>query len=221
MSLLLFVHLFAVVIALASYTAPSALQERLRILLAPYLATLNFDLNPNRYPTGRFYLTHDLPVDVDAVIRVDATLPDGTEHSLTIPEPGLWPPERRRHYQALANAASTLVEDDDYQAVLPKAIAGAVLRSWGASTGTVRVERHLPLQLEEAQSGDANRANPFGSSRYSTIYEAKVLVSPSGQVDLAKKVAAGEVAPVDKKATGKATGDGPSGDQIPSSGGGN
>src|SRR5580704_4228215 len=78
-SLFLFIHLFSVGIALASYVDPSTLQERLRTVLSPYLATLNFDLNPNAYPTGRFYLTHDLPVDVDAVIRVDAKLPDGEE----------------------------------------------------------------------------------------------------------------------------------------------
>ena len=194
----LFIHLFAVAIALASYTDPSTLQERLRTVLAPYLTTLNFDLNPNAYPTGRFYLTHDLPIDVDAVIHVDATLPDGEERSITIPEPGLWPPERRRHYQALANAANTLVESDDYQAVLPKAIAGAILRSWGATSGTVRIERHLPLQLDEVDSSDSSKSNPFSPKHYSTVYEAKVLVSPSGQVDLVKKVAAGEVAPVDK-----------------------
>ena len=154
-------------------------------------------------PRGRFYLTHELPVDVDAVLHIDAKLPDGEERSMTIPEPGLWPPERRRHYQALANAANTLVEGDEYQAVLPKAIAGAILRSWGATSGTVRIERHLPLQMEEVASSDPSQSDPFSPRHYSTVYEAHVLVSPSGQVDLVKKVAAGEVAPVDKKAADK------------------
>jgi hypothetical protein len=222
----LFIHLFSIVIALASYTAPSTLQERLRTLLAPYLATLNFDLNPNAYSTGRFYLTHDLPVDVDAVIHVEATLPDGQQRSITIPEPGLWPLERRRHYQALANAANTLVENDDYQAILPKSIAGAILRSWGASDGTVRIQRHLPLQMDEVNSSDSSKSDPFSPKHYSTVYEAKVLVSPSGQVDLVKKVAAGEVAPVDKMPAdkapaGKASGDASSSEKSPSNGGGN
>jgi hypothetical protein len=225
-SLLLFIHLFAVVISLASYTAPSTLQDEIRKLLAPYLATLNFDLNPNAYPTGRFYLTHDLPVDVDAVIHVDGTLPDGTERSITIPEPGLWPLERRRHYQALANAASTLVENEDYQAALPKAIAGSILQSWGATDGTIRIERHFPLQMENAASRDSSRNDPFGPTRYSTVYEAHVLVSPTGQVDLAKKVAAGEVAPVDKpgdkKPVDKKSGGGSSsGEKSPSDAEGN
>lgn len=235
-SLFLFIHLFCVAVALASYTAPSALQERLRTVLAPYVATLNFDLNPNAYPTGRFYLTHDLPVDVDAVIHVDAKLSDGEERSITIPEPGLWPLERRRHYQALANAASTLVENDEYQAVLPKTIAGAILRAWGATGGTVRIERHLPLQMEEVAASDSSKSNPFGATHYSTVYEARVLVSPTGQIDLIKKVAAGEVAPVDKNAADKkpndkkpadknpsdrATDGDSSGDPSPSNGGGN
>ena len=75
-------------------------------LLAPYLATLNFDLNPNAYPTGRFYLTHDRR---DRRRRHRSTsmpsCPTEPSDRSTIPEPGLWPPERRRHYQALANAA--------------------------------------------------------------------------------------------------------------------
>ena len=211
-SLFLFIHLFSVVIALVSYVDPSTLQERLRTVLAPYLTTLNFDLNPNAYPTGRFYLTHELPTDFDAVIHVDAKMPDGSERSITIPEPGLWPPERRRHYQALANAASTVVESDDYQAVLPKSIAGAILRSWGASSGTVRIERNSP-------PSDADRSNPFRSFQHSTIYEAHVLVSPSGQVDLVKKAAAGEVAPVDKNAVDKDRQDKNPADRNPSDSG--
>ncbi|HTU25903.1 MAG TPA: hypothetical protein VMF30_10930 [Pirellulales bacterium] len=203
-SLLLFIHLFVVAIGLVSYTAPSALEEELRKFFAPYLATLNFDLNPNAYPTGRFYMTHDLPVDVDAQIHVDATLPSGEERSITIPEPGLWPPERRRHYQAMANAASTLVGgDEEYQPVLPRSIAGSILRSWGAARGTVRIDRHLPLQIQEAESGDPERSDPFGRNRYSPVYEAQVLVSPSGQVDISKKIAAGEAAPVDRNAVDK------------------
>ena len=199
-SLVLFIHLFAVAIALTAYAAPSTLQERLRTLLAPYLATLNFDLNPNAYPIGPVLSD---PRTADRRRRRASistpSCPMASERSITIPEPGLWPPERRRHYQALANAASTLVESDEYQAVLPRAIAGAVLRSWGATSGSVRIERHLPLQMEEVASSDRSRSDPFSPRHYSTVYEAHVLVSPSGQVDLVKKVAAGEVAPVDKK----------------------
>ncbi len=199
-SLFLFIHLFIVAIGLVSYVNPSTLQERLRTVLAPYLATLNFDLRPNAYPTGRFYLTHELPTDFDAVIHIDAEMPDGTERSLTIPEQGLWPLERRRHFQALANTASTLTESEDFQAVLPRSIAGAILRSWGATSGTVRIDRNSP-------PSDAQRSNPFRPLQRSTVYEAKVLVSPSGQVDLVKKAAVGEVAPVDKKSKDKTPGD--------------
>jgi hypothetical protein len=198
-SLGLFIHLFCVAIALAAYTDPSELQERVRTFLAPYLSVMNFDLNPNAYPSGRFYLTHELPVDVDAVIHVDATLPDGSERSIAIPESGLWPPERRRHFQALANAANTLVENEDLQAALPRAIAGSLLRSWGATSGNVSIQRHIPLQRTEIGSSDPNASDPFSSRHFSTAYAARVLISPSGQVDLVKKVAAVETAPVDKK----------------------
>jgi hypothetical protein len=206
-SFLLFIHLFVVVMGLAAYVQPSPLEERLRDLFAPYLVALNFDLKSTAYPTGRFYLTHDRETDVDAVIRIEAKLSDGTEQSLTIPEPGLWPPERRRHYQALANAAETLAENEDLQAALPRTIAGAVLRSWGAKTGDVRIDRHLPLGRADVESSDPKRHDPFDASRYSTVYDAHVLLSAGGQVDLIKKVAAGETAPVDKRTGEKKAGE--------------
>jgi hypothetical protein len=212
-SLLLFIHLFCVAIALSAYAAPSALQERIRTFFAPYLATFDFDVNTNAYPTGRFYLTHDREEEVDAVIHVEGTLPDGTTQSLTIPEPGLWPPERRRHFQSLANVASALVEDEERQAVLPRAIAGSLLGSWGATNGSLRIERHLSQAMEEIGSNDPDRRNPLSTRHYRTAYDARVLVSPDGRVELIKKVAAGEVAPVDKKPVDKQPGGAAPGDK--------
>ncbi len=195
--LFLFIHLFAVTVALTAYAFPSALQTRLMQVLGPYSATLNFDLAPNSYPSGRFYLTHAEASDVDFVLEVEGTLPDGAVETTAVPMARLWPGERRR-YQALANAAGAMASGEDVEPMLLGSIAGSILKQWGASRGLVRVKAHTLLSIEVAGAGDLKARNPFDPRYYATVYEAHVLLSPSGQVDLVRKSAAGEVAPVEK-----------------------
>ena len=195
--LFLFIHLFAVALALTSYADTSALQNRLLQVFGPYTATMNFDLRPNIYPSGRFYLTHAEATDVDYAIEVDATLPDGSVEKVTIPMPGLLPGERLR-YQALANAAGVMASSEDVEPVLLRSIAGSILKRFGASKGLVRVRAHTLLSPEVVSGGDAKARDPFDKRYYNTAYEAHVLVSSTGQVDLVKRSAAGEVAPVEK-----------------------
>jgi hypothetical protein len=198
--LFIFIHLFCVALALASYANSSPLESRLMQVMGPYVSTLNFDLMPNLYPTGRFYLTHAENGDVDFSIEVESTLPDGTVEKVTIPEADL-PLGQWRHYQALANAAGSMAISENVEPVLLRSIAGAILRSAGASKGLVRVRDHKLVPIELADSSDPTIRDPLDRRYYSTVYEAHVLVSPTGQVDLVKRSAAGEVAPVQKGTT--------------------
>jgi hypothetical protein len=193
--LALFIHLFAVAVALTSYTFPSPLQERLRQVFGPYIGTLNFDLQPNVYPSGRFYLTHGLESDVDFVVEV---LVEGASEPVTVPLAGLWPGERRRRYQALANAAGALASGEEPEPMLLRSIAGSILKQSGASRGSVRALAHKLLPIEAIGATDPAARDPFSPAYYNTVYEAYVLVSSTGQVDLLKKSAAGEVAPVER-----------------------
>jgi hypothetical protein len=199
--LFIFIHLFAVAVALTSYVFPSALQLRLLEVLGPYSGTLNFDLAPNTYPTSRFYLTYADTFsevgDADFGVQIETSLPDGTVEKTTVPMPGLWPGERRR-YQALANAAGAMASSEDVEPVLLRSIAGSVLKRSGANRGLVRVVAHKPLPRAAFESSDSSARNPLDARYYATVYEAHVLISPTGKVDLVKKAAAGEVAPVEK-----------------------
>ncbi len=131
--LFLFIHLFSVAVALSSYADTSALENRLQQVLGPYSSTLNFDLRPNVYPSGRFYLTHAEVSDVDFSVEIEGTLPDGTVEKTSLPTPGLWPGQWRR-YQALANAAGAMATSEDVEPVLLRSLAGSILKRW-APTG--------------------------------------------------------------------------------------
>lgn len=195
-SLLIFVHLFLVAIAFTSYSSASALQQRLLQVFAPYLKTFSFDVNRTYGASARYHLTHALQTDVDYAVEVDAKI-NGRTEQVFIPPADIWPHQRRQRYQALANATGWLFEDPVAQSVLPRAIAGGVLESLGASQGTIRVRAHYLVSLENMSSASPAQRDPYAPGYYNTVYEAAVLVS-DGNVDLLKRSAAAETAPVDQ-----------------------
>jgi len=196
LSLVLFIHLFAIAVALSSYASPSGVQARLREMLAVYLQNLNFDLTQNAYNVARFHQTHATPSDVDFQLQIDATLPDGTARTLTIPEDGLRPPLRQRRYQSLANAVGNMAESEEFQAVLPRYIAASVLNDWGASAGKFTCRAHFLPDIEFRASSDPKVQNPFSETYYRTAYQATVIVTRD-QVYVNKISEARDVAPVD------------------------
>ncbi len=196
-SLLLFVHLFAVVVAMTSYTRPSGLQEKLHALFAPYLRNLHLTAVPASYPFARFHLTHNTSSDVDFSCEIDSAGPAGTSEKSILPQPGLWPAVRWRRYQNLANATGALASDeanDEFGSILPRAIAGSVLKRGGASQGTFRCRAHYLPEIDEMDDVVADNRGPL--EKYATTYEAQVFISSSG-VELLKKSTTLEVAPVE------------------------
>lgn len=199
-SLLLFIHLFVVFVAVTTYTRPSGLQERLHELFSPYLRTLHLSAFPVTYPFARYHLTHALPTDVDFTCEVDYKGPEGRQ-TVTIPERPLWPRIRQRRYQALANAAGALTDeeaDEDLGGILPRAIAGSVLKSHGATEGTFRCRAHYLALIDQMTEVDAGRRGPLENFR--VTYEAQV-ISSGGTVELLKKSTTLEVAPIETRPT--------------------
>jgi hypothetical protein len=197
-SLILIVHLFAVVVAVTTYTRPGPLQERLHDLFDPYLRNLHLTAYPVSYPFARFHLTHALPNDVDFTCQVEFSK-DGKSETVSVPEPGLQPLVRYRRYQALANAAGTLADteaNEDFNAILPKSIAGSILRSRGATQGVFRCRAHYLPELEAVTEGDDGR--PKAPVNDATIYEAQVLVGER-TVDVLRKSETLDVAPADAR----------------------
>lgn len=196
-SLLLFVHLFAVFVAVTTYTRPSLLQERLHDLFDPYLRNLHLTALPVSYPFSRYHLTHAGPSDADFSVEVDVQQPDGSSETVTLPAAGLQPLVRFRRYQALANAAGTLASGelgDAASSILPKTIASSVIAHNAGAGGVVRIEAHgLPDIDDLANLESVARA---ARQNVSNVYEAQVIVSPAG-VELLRKSTTLEVAPVE------------------------
>jgi hypothetical protein len=194
-SLLLFAHLFAVVVAVTTYTRPSGLQDQLHGLFAPYLRTLHLAVFPVTYPFARYHLTHAATSDVDFSCEVELKDREGALKTITVPELTLWPPVRYRRYQALANAMGTLAGEEgneELASVLPKAIAGSILKEQGAVQGTIRCRAHFLPAMESMGTAASGRREPPTND----VYQAQVFVSTGG-VELLKKSTTLEVAPVE------------------------
>ncbi len=196
-SLALFAHLFAVFVAVTTYTRPSEMQSQLHRLFAPYLRNLHLSPYLVSYPLARYDLTLGGPSDADFTCEVELEGGDVDGGIFSIPEAGLRPAVRYRRYQALATAAGSLAVDegnDDLSGVLPGAIAGSMLQRHGATQGVVRVRAQYPPEFEQLIEAGPSRAVPVGSNR--VVYEAQVFVSDAG-VEVLKKSATLEVSPVE------------------------
>ena len=197
-SLLIFVHLLALIVAMGSYTSASVFQRQLVTALRPYIRTLNFDL-AHVFPTvARLHLTHAGPSDVDFQIAGEAKLPSGEFSKWQLPREGLFPPIRGTRDQTLANVVGGLLEADqeEREALLPRALAAAELRKADAKSGTITVIAHYLLEIEDLKSPDTKLRNPFDANYFRPVFAASVIATPFGGVDLLKSVGKGEVAPV-------------------------
>lgn len=196
-SLLLIVHLFAIGIAFFAYPSTSLLEGRIVRTLGPYLRTFNFDL-AHVYPTAaRPFLTHAGPTDIDYTVTGTVRLPDRTTVEWQLPRKGLFPLVRTQRDQALANTAGSLTDSqmEDMEVILPGALATAELQRNNAKSGTVKVTAHYLQEIQAIGGSEVNRRNPNDPSYFRDAFEATVLLGPSG-VDVLKKAAAGEVAPL-------------------------
>ncbi|HEV3138012.1 MAG TPA: hypothetical protein VGZ26_08905 [Pirellulales bacterium] len=196
-SLLLFAHLFAVVVAVTTYTRPSGLQEQLHALFAPYLRTLHLAVLPVSYPFARYHLTHASPSDVDFSCEVEFKDQQGSAERITLPDATLRPRVRYRRYQAMINAMGSLAEGEENEelgSILPRAIAGSILKQHGASQGTIRCRAHVPPAMETMENTGSSQREAL--EKYRDVYQAQVFVSAGG-VELLKKSTTLEVAPVE------------------------
>jgi hypothetical protein len=184
-SLAIFIHLFCVLVVLSSNFAPSALQDRLVQILAPYTRTLNLD--PNFTP---FHLTTGSAEDDFHLIEVETVEGEKVE----FPGGGWHGSFAYRRYPTVAHvmAYSAAADSDQETAELAKSFGGHVLARAGAKRAVVRCVRHRtqPRTLLGTDPDD-----PLASSYYSTVYEADVWRDPHAGVQVLKRSAKGQVAP--------------------------
>lgn len=197
-SLLLFIHLFMVAVAILAYPSPSTLEQRLCSTLNPYLRTLNFNLNHSAYSASRLHLTHAQDHDIDFKITATTTLKDGQQDVVTIPDPNARGIRYRRQL-AYANVAGSLAKNEQYEAILPKAVGGALMAQTGTKNATVMIsERRLPA-MEDITAGDEQRRNLNSGYYLRRSYEGNVF-RIDRKVEIIKKAATGDVAPAQRGA---------------------
>jgi hypothetical protein len=191
LSLLLFFHLFCVAVALSGNHFPSALQIRLIDLFAPYLRSLNFDLNYTPY-----HLTLGTIDDQDH--RIEVLPAGGDEQSaeawLGVPDKARRG-ERYRRYQRLAAAMGFFGErqQNNQSALFAGAVAEHFLHQRQITPAQIRCRRILPQDRNLVAGGTAEDRNPWSERYFSEVYRANTVVG-GGSVSVIKVEEAGQVA---------------------------
>lgn len=195
-SFLLFLHLFALAVAVFSNPPASGLLQGLRRApgVTEYLQLLHMDLS------YRFHLMLVDDLDMDYFIEADLQTRDGEQRHVVLPSPDLKPGIRYRRQERLAwqVAYQTLLArsgGSSGDGLVPQAIATTLLAENEAIGGVIRCRGHLLQSPEQAASLDPAVRDPYHPRFYRTVYEANVRLF-DGEVLLVRAADRGETAPV-------------------------
>jgi hypothetical protein len=199
LSLLIFCHLFCVLVALSGSLMPSALQSRLLRLFSPYTQLLNFDLNYTP-----MHLTQGTLEDVDHQLEV---LPAGQDENdgsawIALPEAGPRHGERYQRYERLA-AAMALSADRDTAGLLARSVAGNVWHQDGVKLQQVRCRKHLLQGMDAVSGGTPEQRDPASALYFREAYRVNVIVTSDGQVEVVRAEKTSQVARPDVKQGGR------------------
>ena len=198
LSFLLFLHLSALLVAVASNFGPvSALRGQLGAVPAmkPYLQLLDMDLAYN------YQYTYGEQLDDDHSMEIELNwsgAPDPAADRMLIPEPGIRPNIRYQRYRNLMRNAAERVAEGADESLLPHAVARAMLAERGITSGVhrIRCRRLPPLTMDQVGSTE-----PRAPERYVTVYEADVRFIGK-QLVIVGVARALETAPVDRNEEG-------------------
>jgi hypothetical protein len=178
-SLLLFIHIFCVLVVLAFGATGAPLYGQLHDRvpgLRQYLQFLHLDLGFN------YQHTSGAPLDFNHFFEVELTMPDGSTETIVLPETDVLPRQRRIQLWSLARSAASVVGNEQVESLLPRQIAASVFKQHGAAQGheyehTIRLKRHMPPNLDAINAiseGLPPPSNPLPPEReFPTVYEAK------------------------------------------------
>ena len=191
-SLVLFVHLFAVVLAIATNFGPlSELRGGLRVnFLMRYLQLLNMDSAYN------FHYMYGDPLDFDQMIEVELGGGESEEaRTVQLPESGLGNGLRRRRYEQLAQSVAEQAGNEDTEHILPGAIATHLMSEYDTSELNFRCRTHFGQSSEDAGALDPAQADPFDERYYQTMYEARIWLDDVGELQFLKSETSQSAAP--------------------------
>lgn len=190
-SLVLFIHLFSVLLALVTNLGPlSELRGGLRVnFLMQYLQLLHMDT------AYSFHYMYGDPVDFDQVIEVELGDADSQPQTVQLPDRDLPLGLRRRRYEQLAQSVAEQSGNEDTEHILPRAIAESLLAKYDAGELNFRCRTHFAQSIEDAGALEPAQADPFDDRYYQTMYEARLWMD-AGVLQLLKSETSQDSAPV-------------------------
>ncbi len=199
-SLLLFLHLFALFVAIVSNARPvSPMRRQLRAVpvVEPYLRLLHMDLAYN------YHLTYASEFDTDHFfeLRLDGAAPDAAPQQIALfPPPDAGTGLAAQRYRNLALNAAQAVGNPNVEGLIPQAVAQRLLQERGIDSGghELLLRRHLLQSREAVTAADAQLRDPYSSNYYANAYEADVHFF-EGELFLTKRASALETAPVESQ----------------------
>lgn len=187
LSLLIFIHLFAVGAALFGRAMVSSeLGRKLANvpLLSGYRQLLDMDL------AYAFPLTRAETADVDHEIEATIQLPDGSTQTVVMPDPAIGSGERARHWRQLGLNMAIFLENDDMLSMLSSQIGAGLLRRFDGKDATIQ----LRGRFLQDPAASARGQDPLRDELLRDEFEARIWLS-NGRPQFMKKERSGEAAP--------------------------
>ncbi|MBW3596558.1 MAG: hypothetical protein KY475_04700 [Planctomycetes bacterium] len=196
-SLLLFVHLVCLFVALASNYLMSPMQIRLLNVLAPYIQFFKIQ------PTAPYHLTDGTEISHDHVLEVEVTAGPQKGEIVRLPEGGVsgWAPRQREQTLARTVAVTSYFGAEQNTAALAKALGTRMLDLGENEEVVVRCFRRQPQERLFDATSAATPADPSDDAYLNAVYEARVWRDQYGQVQLLKIEEREVVAPLEKQSS--------------------
>ena len=199
-SLLLFVHLFALVTTILAHAGQSELTDQIRRrvpFLQPYMRRIGMD---DAYMYTDYVNSQDgVRLDTQFAIDVRYEYPDGTTRDVRLPDDTMYPALRQQRYSGLARNLAAVV-GDDVEAEYASMVAGGLLAEEpdAASLQLICVERYTRSGTGDSPD-DPNAVRGDDGVYSTTVYRCQAWINEeSGEVEIRKEEEQRRLAPVTK-----------------------
>jgi hypothetical protein len=189
---LLFVHLFALGVAMLSnprdgMASPLLLRLGGIRFLSSYLQLVWMDLG---YDYFHSYGNNEFVAAISSnhQAEIELKMPDGSTQTVLSPAAGL-PSFRAQRYTNLWNSAGRFVGQSGVESFVPDMVVESLLRQYGAVSATIRIQRRVPITIEQAQRQSAPAEGSL-TTAYTGVGTLK-----NGQFLYQKLEATGDTAP--------------------------
>ncbi len=201
-TLLLFVHLFALLAAVASNPQDGMASRLLARLgnvrfLSAYTEALWMESAYDFFYTYFHTFGNNefvLALSTDHQFEAELTFADGRTEAVHIPDDSRFPRMRDQRYKNLGNAAARYVGQQGAESLVPAALAESLLRSAGAETVKLSLKRRTLQTMDAVNSSSASSRDPY-DPRYSRVIYTGFAQLRNGRVDYRKVEDAGGAAP--------------------------